>query len=318
MPSQVHPELREFVASVPPGDIDASTLPLARQEVARLASMVPLEQPGVEVSRATVRSRHEEYDVPLVVVRPDAGTGAAAGPRPAVVWLHGGGYVAGQADAEVPFLARVAVEHGAVGVAVDYRLAPEHPHPAPVEDAHAALVWVHEHAEDLGVDPARVAVGGESAGAGLAAALSTLARDRGGPAIARQLLVYPMLDDRTAADCASHPPGAGELMWKPASNRFAWESLLGGVEPGSADVSPYASPARAEDLRGLPASLHDGGGQGRFVAECIAYAHRLVRAGVPTDLHVVSGAVHGYVHAGEELAIVRAHRDRVRAFLSHL
>ncbi|HEY1119182.1 MAG TPA: alpha/beta hydrolase [Acidimicrobiales bacterium] len=311
----LHPELRAFVDFMRPGgDVDETTLPLARKELAAQMAMLPAEHPGCEVTRASARSE-DGYDVPLVVVRPLAGAGTGTG-RPAIVWAHGGGYVAGHAEAGTPFLAELATDLGMVGVSVDYRLAPEHPHPAPVQDALAGLLWTHEHAADLGIDRARIAVGGESAGGGLAAALSTLARDRGGPAICRQLLVYPMLDDRTAAEGTRPGPGVGEVMWSPASNRYAWRSLLGGVEPGSADVSPYASAARAEDLRGLPPTFIDVGDLDLFAEECVAYAERLVRAGVPTDLHVVAGAVHGYVYAGDDLEVCRDHRDRVRTFLA--
>ncbi|HWI42355.1 MAG TPA: alpha/beta hydrolase [Nocardioides sp.] len=313
----LHPELHAWIDSLIPGTIDETTLGLARKELAAMSAMVPTEHPGCEVVR-TLATSEDGYAVPLVVVRPTAPL-PADGLRPAISWTHGGGYLAGHAIAEVPFLARLAAEHGMVGVSVDYRLAPEHPHPAPVEDGYAGLTWLHEHAGELGVDAARIAVGGESAGGGLAAAVSTLARDRGGPAIARQLLVYPMLDDRTAAaEDSSHEIGVGEWLWSPASNRFAWRSLLGGVDPGSAEVSPYASPARAGDLRGLPATFLDVGDLDLFAVECLGYAQRLVRAGVPTDLHLVAGAVHGYVYAGDDLAVVRAHRDRVRAFFADL
>lgn len=322
----VDPDLLGFVEALPPLDLHEGVLAESRALVDRLLSLVPLEHPGVVLARATARSRHEEYDVPLVVLRPAADDGepgerpprsGAAGRRVALVWMHGGGYLLGRAEQEVPSLAGLVAEHGLVAVSVDYRLAPEHPHPAPVEDCYAALVWVHEHAEELGIDPARVIVGGESAGGGLAAALSTLARDRGGlpSPIAQQILIYPMLDDRTAAADAQLSPHAGQFMWTPASNRFGWRSLLGGQEPGAADVSPYASAARAENLGGLPPTYLEVGDLDLFVDEVVAYARRLIRAGVPTDLHVIAGAVHGYRHAGD-LPICRDHRARLCRVLS--
>ncbi|WP_435768839.1 alpha/beta hydrolase [Nocardioides sp. SYSU DS0651] len=304
----VDPDLLPFVDSLPPLDLDAEALTETRELLGRMIAATPLDHAGCRLTRATARSAQEEYDVPLVVVRPDA-TDRPAG-RAALVWMHGGGYLVGQAEQEVPFLADLAVELGVVGVSVDYRLAPEHPHPAPVEDCYAALRWVHQHADELGVDRARVLVGGESAGGGLAAALSTLARDRAELAVAKQVLVYPMLDDRTAAPGAELSPFAGQFMWTPGSNRFGWRSLLG-REPGGPGVSPYASPARAEDLRGLPPTYLEVGNLDLFLDEDIAYARRLIHAGVPTDLHVIAGAVHGYKHAGD-LPICRAHVARVR------
>ncbi|MFC5727875.1 MULTISPECIES: alpha/beta hydrolase [Nocardioides] len=302
------PDLLAFVEALPPSDMDEPALAETRALLGRLIASIPLEHPGCEVTRTRAASRHEEYDVPLVVVRPrpvrDDGV-----PGTAVVWMHGGGYLAGQAEQDVPLLADLAAELGVVGVSVDYRLAPEHPHPAPVEDAYAGLAWVHEHAEELGIDRDRVIVAGESAGGGLAAALSTLARDRAELPIAKQLLVYPMLDDRTARPDAELSPFAGQLLWTPASNRFGWRSLLG-EEPGAPGISPYASPARAEDLHGLPPTYLEVGELDLFVDEDVAYGHRLIKAGVPTELHVIAGAVHGYNHAGD-LPICRDHRARI-------
>lgn len=305
----VDPDLLAFVEALPPFDMDDAALAETRALLDRLIATIPLEHPGCQVSRATATSRHEQYDVPLVVVRPLAGRGARAA-RTAVVWMHGGGYLLGRAEQEVPLLAELAAELGVVGVSVDYRLAPEHPHPAPVEDAYAALAWVHGHADELGIDRDRVIVAGESAGGGLAAALSTLARDRAELPIAKQLLVYPMLDDRTAGPDAELTPFAGQFMWTPASNRFGWRSLLG-QEPGSPGISPYASAARTEDLRGLPPTYIEVGNLDLFVDEDVAYAHRLIKVGAPTELHVIAGAVHGYNHAGD-LPICREHRARIR------
>lgn len=304
----VDPDLLAFVEALPPFDMDESALAETRALLDRLIATIPLEHPGCVISRATATSRHERYDVPLVVVRPRSVRGKAVAGS-AVVWLHGGGYLTGRAEQDVPRLADLATELGVVGVSVDYRLAPEHPHPAPVEDAYAGLAWVHEHAEELGIRRDRVIVAGESAGGGLAAALSTLARDRAELPIAKQLLIYPMLDDRTARPDAELNPFAGQLMWTPASNRFGWRSLLG-EEPGSPGISPYASAARAEDLRGLPPTYVEVGNLDLFVDEDVAYAHRLIGAGVPTELHVIAGAVHGYNHAGD-LPICREHRARI-------
>ncbi len=177
---------------------------------------------------------------------------------------------------------------GLVAVSVDWRRAPEHPYPAEIDDCYAALRWVYTEAERLGVDADRIAVGGASSGGGTAAGLALLARDRGGPPIAFQLLVYPMLDDRT--DGASHAWLNDTNLWHPRKNALAWAAYLGGADP----VPVYAAPARAEDLRGLPPAFVAVGDLDLFAEEDARYAARLIAAGVPTELHVYPGGVHGF------------------------
>ena len=186
----------------------------------------------------------------------------------------------------------LAEEMDCVVVAVDYRLAPETVFPGAIEDCYAALRWLHSHASELGVDPWRIIVGGESAGGGLAAALALLARDRSEVPIAAQMLVYPMIDDRTGIR-GELAPYAGEFFWTPSSNRFGWEALLGEA-PGGENVSPYAAAARAADLSGLPPTFICVPTLDLFLEENIDYARRLVRAGVLTELHVYPGAYHGF------------------------
>lgn len=181
---------------------------------------------------------------------------------------------------------------GCAIVSVDYRLAPETPHPGPVEDCYAALKWLYTNAADLGVDVGRLAIGGASAGGGLAAGLGLLTRDRAEVPLAFQLLIYPMLDDRTAVTTDPHPY-TGEFIWTAEANHFGWSSLLG-QEPGSEGVSPYAAAARAESLAGLPPTYICVGALDLFMEEDIEYARRLVRAGVPTELHLYPGAYHGF------------------------
>ena len=184
-----------------------------------------------------------------------------------------------------------AVQLGCVVVSVEYRLAPEHPHPAPVEDCYAGLVWTAKNAAELGIDPDRLAVGGLSAGGGLAAGTVLLARDRGGPALAFQLLVCPMLDDRNVTP-SSHE-FAEAVVWNRAANLFGWTALLGDAA-GTDEVSPYAAPARATDLSGLPPAYIDVGELEVFRDECVDYAQRLVQAGVSTEFHLYPGAFHGF------------------------
>jgi acetyl esterase/lipase len=239
------------------------------------------------------------HGVPLRVHRPRGAVGA----RPCLLWLHGGGFVMGDCRMDDPELARWAEELGCVAVSVGYRLAPEHPYPAALDDAYAALRWVAANAGRLGVDPARIGVGGGSAGAGLAAALALLARDRGGPPLAFQYLDAPALDDRMATPSSGWEDAS---IWPAAANRFAWRAYLGAR---SGDVPAYAAPARADDLAGLPPAFVSVGGSDGFVDEDVAYAARLMRAGVPTELHVYPGAPHGFrLAAGTRLA-ERAGRD---------
>ncbi|MCC6380934.1 MAG: alpha/beta hydrolase, partial [Dehalococcoidia bacterium] len=170
-------------------------------------------------------------------------------------------------------------------------LAPENPHPAPVEECYAGLVWTVAHAAELGIDAARLAIGGPSAGSGLAAGTALMARDRGGPAIAFQMLIYPMLDDRNVTPSSHLETAPG--VWDRETNVSAWKALLGEAA-GTEAASPYAAPARAADFSGLPPAFIDVGTADLFCDEDIAYAQRLMQAGVPTELHVYPGAFHGF------------------------
>ena len=218
--------------------------------------------------------------------------GMATALRPAVLDIHGGGYVLGAADmSDMPNRA-VALDHDCIVISVDYRLAPETRWPGALHDCYAALCWLNDNADELGIDRARIAISGGSAGGGHAAALAIHARNQNGPAICFQLLDFPMLDDRTGTGDDPHPY-TGEFVWTPELNRFGWASLLG-VEPGSADVPPAAVPARTEDLSGLPPAFMLIGSIDLFLNENLEYARRLARAGVPVELHVIPGGYHGF------------------------
>jgi acetyl esterase/lipase len=211
--------------------------------------------------------------------------------RGAVVWMHGGGFVAGAAG--IPVDLRVAArEHGWLVVSVDYRLAPEATFPASLDDNLAALCWVHDNAAMLGVDPARIAIGGASAGGGHAAMLAFAARDRTAVRPACQILIYPMLDDRTGSSWPARP-GTGRFIWTAGSNRFGWSSLLG-QPAGGATVPAGAVPARRTDLAGLPPAFIGVGTLDLFLDEDLAYAAALTAAGVPVDLRVVPAAFHAF------------------------
>ncbi|SEJ95376.1 Acetyl esterase/lipase [Sphingobium sp. AP50] len=207
------------------------------------------------------------------------------------------------ADRNPRLLQEIALENDCLVVAVDYRLAPEARFPAALEDIYATLCWLHDNADALGIDASRIAVGGESAGAGHVASLTIAARDRGGPRTAFQLLVYPMLDDRTGS---SRPAAAnaGRFIWTPASNRFGWSSLLG-MPAGSDTVPAGWVPARVSDLVGLPPTYIAAGAIDLFARENIEFASRLMEAGVPTELLVVPGAYHGFDLAVPDAPISR-------------
>ncbi len=210
--------------------------------------------------------------------RPAAATGAG----PALLWIHGGGYVIGHPGQDDALCRRYAQRLGATIASVDYGLAPEHSYPVPLEDCYNALTWL---ATLPSVDPGRIAIGGASAGGGLAAALALLARDRGEVALAAQLLVYPMLDDRTVGHGLDHP---GLRLWNQSLNKFGWSAYLGDADP------EVAVPARRTDLSGLPPAWVGVGTHDLFHDEDLAYAERLKAAGVPCDVEVVKGAFHGF------------------------
>ncbi len=233
-------------------------------------------------------------------------------PGGAALYLHGGGMIFGLhelGDLYDWLARRYVADSGVPMLLVDYRTAPEFPHPAPVQDCFAALVWLAEHADELGFDPARVAVMGDSAGGGLAAAVCLMARDRGGPAVALQVLIYPMLDDRTTVP---DPELAPFVTWTYDDNLTGWQALLGS-SVGGHGVSEYAAPARAADLSLLPPTYIDVGDLDIFRDENVAYAGRLAAAGISTELHVHPGCPHAFEGLAPNAAVSqRVIADRVR------
>jgi acetyl esterase/lipase len=216
---------------------------------------------------------------------------SAHAPTPVVYHVHGGGLIGGNKRLTVQEVLGWAEDLEMAIVAIDYRLAPEHPYPAPVEDCYAGLLWIAERAVELNVDPARIIIAGVSAGAGLAAAVALLARDRGGPALFGQLLTSPMLDDRNDTVSARQMIGIG--VWDSTSNHTGWTAYLGDAR-GGPNVSPSAAPARATDLSGLPPTFIDVGSAETFRDECVAYASRLWQSGGVCELHVWPGGFHGF------------------------
>ncbi|MEU6848868.1 alpha/beta hydrolase [Actinacidiphila alni] len=242
---------------------------------------------AVGVQSFTVPGGPDGPEVPLLVLRP---AGLAPG-SPVFYYMHGGGMILGDNRTGVATVLDWAVDNGAVVVSVDYRLAPEHPDPAPIEDCYAGLLWTHKHAAEIGGDPDRIVVTGASAGGGLAAGVALLARDRGGPQLLGQVLMCPMLDDRCITPSSQELDGEG--IWDATSNVTGWDALLG-ERRGGDDVSVYAAPARAGDLTGLPTTFIDVGSVETFRDEDIDYAARMLQAGVQCELHVWPGGFHGF------------------------
>lgn len=262
-----------------------------------------------DVQNIIAESASSDHGVPLLVCTP-----ARSEPAGCVVYLHGGGMVLGSNVNGVDEFLDYAEELRLAVVSVDYRLAPEHPHPAPVEDCFLGLVWAAQHAESLRVPRGRLIVAGESAGGGLAAATALLARDRGLEGIAGQMLLSPMLDHRSDSLSMRQLGDAG--MWDRESNIFGWSSLLGALT--SAEVPSYASPSRADDLAGLPSSFIDVGGADAFRDEAVDYATRISQAGGLVDLHLWAGAFHGFDGIAPSAGVSRAARDTRRQWLSRL
>jgi len=232
-------------------------------------------------------------------------------PGSAVVYLHGGGMICGSLDIFDPIVRNTVSRSGVPMLAVEYRLAPEHPHPAPVEDCFAGLRWLVDQAGSLGVDASRVAVYGDSAGGGLAAGVALMARDRG-IELARQILIYPMLDDRTVVDERLVP----FLTWTYDDNETGWRALLGN-DYRTDRVSPYAAPARAGDLAGLAPAYIEVGELDAFRDEDVDYARRLGLAGVSVELHVHPGVPHAFESLAPQVSVARrSAADRLRALTS--
>jgi acetyl esterase len=269
------PELEVFIPLFPPADLTDPVT--ARKNLAALAASVPaLDTTDMQIGDRTVPA---DPDVAVRIYRPHQAQGA-------IVWLHGGGFVMGDLDTEQPAATRLADGSGAVVISVGYRRAPEHRFPAAFDDAYAVLLWTAEHAAELGVDPARIAVGGHSAGAGIAAAVALRARDEQGPPICYQLLNQPQLDDRQETWSARN---FTDTPWMTRDKLAAtWRHYL-----GSAPASPYAAPARAADLSGLPPAYIATAEFDPLRDEAIAYALRLLHAGGSVELHQWPGTFHG-------------------------
>ena len=276
-------------------------LPGIRAEVETgVAALGDLSRGGrFTVSEPTVPGLDGDPEVPLLVCTP----AGASTSRPLLYYIHGGGFFCNDHRTGLDQLLETAEQFGATLVSVGYRLAPEHPYPAQINDVYAGLLWAADHAEELGIDPERIVVMGISAGGGLSAALTLTVRDKGGPRLLGQLLMCPMLDDRN--DSASAVQMDGVDFWNRSFNGFGWSSLLGDAQ-GGADVSQYAAPARATDLAGLPPAFIDVGSAECLRDEVLAYADRIWQAGGVAELHVWPGGIHAFDREFPEARISKA------------
>ena len=273
--SAFDPEFQSAARFLPRGIARSWNLPLLRMLGALTGRGSDPENVEIENTGAGLARVH----------RPTASSGV---PLPAVLWLHGGGFLIGSPKQDDALCRQIADELGAIVVAPAYRLSPKHAFPAALDDAYAALTWLAKRDD---VDADRIAVAGASAGGGLAAQIALHARDRGEVRLAAQILVYPMLDDRTAL--RTDVDESGFRLWDVRSNRVGWSAYLG-HEAGSADASPIAVPSRNQDLRGLPATWIGVGSLDLFCDEDVAYSERLRAADVPCETIVIDGVFHGF------------------------
>ncbi len=309
----VDPELRPVLADSSPLPQTQDALAALRQgrQQSALENVEFWRKTGVTVDEYVVTTQSHPA-VRVCVIAP-AMPGQT---RMGILHIHGGGHLLGSPEQSLSLTSVTALRHDCVIVSVDYRLAPETVFPGSLEDCYAALVWMTENAVTLGIHPDHIGLMGDSAGAGLAASLALLAllaRDRKGPALAFQNLMFPMLDDRTVTE-ENPNQVTGEFVWTREYNRFGWQSLLG-CEPGSDGISPYAAPARATDLSHLPPTWLGVGTLDLFLDEDMAYAQRLIRAGVAVEMAIWPGAYHGF-NSDPQAKVADRAREQRQAWLS--
>lgn len=289
----VDPELLpvlEFIEEATGGETDLDDIPAARLRMKAFADAMRKNVPdieGVSMEIRKVPGAKNDPEVEIRIYQPENRPEVL----PALFWIHGGGYVMGSAEQDELSSKNLAKYLNCVVVAVEYRRAPETPYPGPLDDCYAALKWLYQNCSKLGVDHSRIAIGGASAGGGLAAGLALMVRDRGEIDLIYQLLIFPMIDNKNVLLPSQENPDT--FIWSRGNNLIGWRSYLG-KEPGGDDVSPYAAAYRATDLSNLPPAYIMVGGLDLFLDENIVYGQRLMKAGVPTELHVYPGAYHGF------------------------
>ncbi|RRQ80525.1 esterase [Streptomyces griseofuscus] len=289
---------------MPPGLTPEQTVPARQSPAMQMMADTDATMDGAfDTEDRTVPGPEGASDISLLICRPTAP--AADRLRPVIYFTHGGGMVVGRNRVGVELPLAWARELGAIVVSVEYRLAPEHPYPAPVEDVYAGLLWTVEHAEELGGDPERIVTAGTSAGGALTAALGLLLRDRKGPWPVGQMLLCAMLDDHN--DTPSTHQMAGLGVFGRTFNETGWTALLG-ERRGGPDVSPYAAPARAEDLAGLPPTFMDVGSADTLRDEVVTFASRIWQSGGAAELHVWPGGFHSFTGFAPEATLSRSAR----------
>lgn len=306
--AEFHPELRRAARIIPRFGFTPGLARFARF-IQRIRGVPrPPAVTGLTIRDVTIPGPMGNAAVRARIYAPDI----VRSNRPAMLWIHGGGFIIGTPEQDQANNIALCRDQGMVVVAVAYRLGPDHPYPAGLDDCYAALRWLHGGAQDLGIVADRIVIGGNSAGAGLAAGLTLYAYDRGEVPVAGQLLIYPMLDDRTAL--RTDIDQSSLRMWNSRSNLLGWTSYLG-RSPGGDDVPDYAAAARRAHLDGLPPAWIGVGTRDLFHDEDVTYADRLREAGVPCTLKVVDGAFHGFDIVGQKAEVVRDFRGSYVAFL---
>ncbi|MBN9155786.1 MAG: alpha/beta hydrolase [Microbacterium sp.] len=305
------PELGAVLASLPPGSlagVDLEGIAALRETLAaRVVARERIEAFGVHIEDVGLTS-FDGAQIALSTITP-TGVRAAA---PCLYFIHGGGMIAGTRMLRADALAETAVEFGLIVVTVEYRLAPEWPYPAAVEDCYAGLEWIVKHASPLGIDPEVLIVQGASAGGGLAAGVALMSRDRNGPRISNLILQAPMLDDRNTS--TSSRELHADAPWDRQSNLTGWHALLGESSGGPLTPS-YAAPARARDLSGMPPTFIDVGQVETFRDEAIEFAARLSGSGTPVEFHLWPGAWHGFDYTAPHAAVSQLANDARHAYL---
>lgn len=301
-------ELREGLRSLP-----LLHLPEGLEEARGLPPFAVARSGNVKISERFIAGGAGQQ-LRVKLYEPSEGTASLL---PALLWIHGGGYVLGTPDGEDMICEMFVEGTGCIVISPDYRLAPEHPYPAALEDCYQALQWLASESANLNMDPNRIAIGGASAGGGLTAALALLARDRGGPKLVFQMPLYPMIDDR------NNTPSSHEItdarVWNGANNRAAWAMYLGGGKSGehldSEETSYYAAASRAKDLTGLPPAYTCVGQLDPFRDETLQYVARLAQAGVDVEFHLYPGGYHAYEHVAPDAGISRRTKEEYVAAL---
>ena len=296
--SQIHPQLRQIAKKAP--KITYSKKNLWIMNLLMRLGLTTKVPEDLTIENIYIPGQ-DHQKIRLRIYKPKS----VNGPAPALLWMHGGGYVMGRPEQDDICCIQYARELGIIVVSVDYRYAPRYPFPAGLEDCYAALKWIASHAQQLGVDNQQIAIGGASAGGGLAASLVHLAIDQKEIKPTFQLLVYPMLDDRTVL--RADIDDSNSITWNQKSNRFGWESYLG-RKCGDKDLPKYAVPARRKNLTGLPDAWIGVGTVDIFYEEDMAYAHRLEESGVPCEVYVVPGAFHGFDVFDSQVPLVQDFR----------